>query len=126
MPLATVPGQGTKLLMLSSGKQGLTVPAEPSPAESQLGAATRASQSTKCTLCFHCASSRCLLGPSRSQDLSQGSVESRGREERSCYLCKVELAFPWQPQLGGWSSLFIRLLPLDLSLVLCKTNRCVQ
>lgn len=65
--------------MLSSGKQGLTVPAEPSPAESRLGAATRASQSTKCTLCFHCASSRYLLGPSRSQDLSQGSVESRGQ-----------------------------------------------
>lgn len=34
------PGWGTELLMLCSGKQGLTVPAEPSPAESRLGTAT--------------------------------------------------------------------------------------
>lgn len=40
MPLARVPGWGTKLLMLFSGKQGLTVPAEPSPAESRLGTTT--------------------------------------------------------------------------------------
>lgn len=34
------PGWGTKLLMLYSGKQGLTVPVEPSPAESRLGTTT--------------------------------------------------------------------------------------
>lgn len=39
VPLARVPGWGTKLLMLYSGKQGLTVPDEPSPAESRLGTA---------------------------------------------------------------------------------------
>lgn len=43
----------------------------------------KASPSTECSFCFHCASGCCLLGPSRSQDRSQGSVESRGgREER--------------------------------------------
>lgn len=34
------PGWGTKLLILYSGKQGLTVPDEPSPAESRLGTTT--------------------------------------------------------------------------------------
>lgn len=39
VPLVRVPGWGAKLLMLYSGKQGLTVPHEPSPAESRLGTA---------------------------------------------------------------------------------------
>lgn len=39
-PLARVPGWGTELLMLYSGKQGFTVPHEPSPAGARLGTAT--------------------------------------------------------------------------------------
>lgn len=81
VPLARVPGWGAKLLTLYSGKQGLTVPHEPSPAESGWTQPQKASQSTEYTICFHCASGCCLLGPSRSQDLSQGSVESECREE---------------------------------------------
>lgn len=53
-------------------------PAQPSPGWEQ---PQKASQSTEYTICFHCASGCCLLGPSRSQDLSQGSVESECREE---------------------------------------------
>lgn len=65
-------------------------PTQPSPGWEQ---PQTASQSTKYTICFHCANDCCLLGPSRSRDLSQGSVESRVQGG--------VLACPWQPQLGG-------------------------
>lgn len=97
VPLARGPGRGTKLLMLFSGKQGLTVPDEPSPAESRLGTSTDGHWEHKTLVCFHCASGCCLLGPSRSQDCSQDSVESRGQgEEEPVPLGRG--AF-WQPQL---------------------------
>ncbi|XP_021089187.1 EF-hand domain-containing protein D2 isoform X2 [Mesocricetus auratus] len=83
--------------MLFSGKQGLTVPDEPSPAESRLGTSTDGHWEHKTLVCFHCASGCCLLGPSRSQDCSQDSVESRGQgEEEPVPLGRG--AF-WQPQL---------------------------
>lgn len=95
-------------------------PAQPSPGWEQ---PQTASQSTKYTICFLCASGCCLLGPSRSQDPSQGSVESRGRRSRAGASGKWSWLFlgshSWEPRLPASS--------LDLSLPLCKRNRlCVM
>lgn len=83
VPLARVPGRGTKLLMLYSGKQGLTVPREPSPAESRLGTATNGLSEHKMRILLPLC--KWLLPPGAQQvpDPSQGSVVSRGRVERS-------------------------------------------
>lgn len=96
------PGWGTKLLMLNSGKQGLTVPLSPAQPNPGWEPPQKASPSTECLFCFHCASDCCLLGPSRSQDLSQGSVKSRGAGRRGSRCpWEVKMAFLWQPQRGG-------------------------
>lgn len=60
------PGKNEKLQILYSGKQGFTVPAEPSPAESGCEQPTdRLSWRTKPPFCFFCLQGCSLLGPSR-------------------------------------------------------------
>lgn len=86
-----------------------------------------ASQSTKYTICFHCASGCCLLGPSRSQDLSQGSLESRvqGGVEPVPLESGAGFSLPATARRPGFPP--HPLNSLVLSFPLCKRNRlCVM
>ena len=133
VPLARVPGWGAKLLMLYSGKQGLTVPHEPSPAESRLGTAPEGfrAQNTQSASTVQVAAAS--WGPAGPRISARALLRaSAGRKWSRCPW-KAELALPWQPRARrpGFpphrESHLRSLSALDLSLPQCKRNRlCVM
>lgn len=76
------PGWGTELLMLCSGKQGLTVPAEPSPAESRLGTATEGLQAQNACSASPVQVAAASWGPAGPRIVARALESRGGREER--------------------------------------------
>lgn len=102
VPLARVPGRGTKLLRLYSGKQGLTVPVEPSPAKPRLGTTADGLSEHKMLVLLPLC--KWLLPPGAQQVPGwqpELCGEQRGKEEGSQRPWEVELAFLRLPQLEG-------------------------